>query len=130
MYFGLHRSMQDVDDRATLRDDRLLNLFFPFLCSLRKELNALRLNDALSSGNVSGKNRFLTQEVKRSAFARPSPLCVCETSLLPAKFADSQRGGMCFACRSEAIARRDGPQEERGRACDVRTPWQAAKKPP
>ena len=43
---------------------------------LTKELNALRLNDALWQGFWSAKNRFLTQLVKAPLMASPSPAFV------------------------------------------------------
>ena len=58
----------------TLRCTRLLNLFLPLKYILPKELNALRLDDALLSGSWSGKKRFLTQSGNASLMGPPTLL--------------------------------------------------------
>lgn len=57
------------------------------------------------------------------------PRCVGKTSDLKLGACDAwtQGGGMCFACRSGATARRAGPRGTVARGVDVRTTQQAAR---
>ena len=61
------------DGRPTLRGDALLNRFFAFQCILPKELNALRLNDALSKGFSWAKKSVLYAARQSSSYGHPSP---------------------------------------------------------
>ncbi|HBQ30343.1 MAG TPA: hypothetical protein DD660_04765 [Mitsuokella multacida] len=67
---------KDGEGLSNTPHDQLLNLFFAMESILTKELNALRLNDALWQGFWSAKNRFLTQLVKAPLMASPSPAFV------------------------------------------------------
>ena len=64
--------LKDGEGLPNAAHDQLLNLFFALESILTKELNALRLNDALWQGVWSAKNRFFTQPVKAPLRASPS----------------------------------------------------------
>ncbi|MCQ1532772.1 hypothetical protein [Mitsuokella jalaludinii] len=68
--------LKDGEGLPNAAHDQLLNLFFALESILTKELNALRLNDALWQGVWSAKNRFLTQLVKAPLMGSPSPAFV------------------------------------------------------
>ena len=67
--------------------------------------------------------------VPASGKAPSLPSYVCKTSALKLGACDAwtQGGGMCFACRSGATARRAGPRGTLAREVDVRTTRQAAR---
>ena len=147
MYFGFGAPLNESHGisphggavRATLRDDGLLNRFFPFQCILTKERNALRLDDALLSGAWRGKNRFFTQTAERFAYARPAPPCG-SNCIQSSRWRVSRQyrlavllwrssGGRYFACKSGAICPKGCALTKSSLACDVGTPWQAARRP-
>lgn len=153
MYFGFGAPLNGLvcsrpqaggAGRATLRDGGLLNRFFPFQCILTKERNALRLDDALCQG-LGGEKIDSSRRPPNAAFMPTLPLHAevtvsdsRDSKLLVWRLRRQYRlaallwrssGGRYFACKSGAICPKGCALTRSSLACDVGTPWQAARRP-
>lgn len=123
---------------------RAAKSIFPFQCILTKERNALRLDDALLSGSWWGK----IDSSRRPPNAPFMPTLPLHAEVTVSDSRDSKllvwrlrrqyrlaallwrsSGGRYFACKSGAICPKGCALTRSSLACDVGTPWQAARWP-